>query len=86
MSNKFTDFPQFRALSNDKVFYKITDDKHFIEIQIIGSKAQIFETAAEQYPEMLKIQDMINLGFEGYKVISEERFNEVLEKHEIVLD
>ena len=36
MLDKGTDFPQYRKLSNDKVFYRIVDERHFDEIQIIG--------------------------------------------------
>jgi hypothetical protein len=46
-------------LSNEKSFYKIIDDRNFEEIQIVGSKKYYFKFHATQYPEMLKIQDML---------------------------
>jgi len=54
-------FPQFRKLPNDKSFYRIDDEKHFYEIQIIGSKCVLSSTEAVQYPEIIRIQDMLKL-------------------------
>ena len=66
MSNKGTDFPQYRKLSNNKVYYKILNQREFDEIQIIGSKAQLFTTQAKQYPEILKIQDLRLDNFKNF--------------------
>jgi hypothetical protein len=60
MKNKDICFPQFRMLSNGKSLYKIINDRYFEEIQIIGTKKLKFEIHAIQYPEMLKIQDMLS--------------------------
>lgn len=77
MNDKVTPFPQYRMLSNGKSFYKITDDRNFEEIQIFGSKSIRHKIAAEQYPEMLKIQDMLR-GHEGFYVeIPEEKWIQV---------
>lgn len=59
MNNKVTDFPQFRMLSNGKVFYKIISNTEFIEIQFLGEKKMEFRMVAEQYPEKLRIMDML---------------------------
>lgn len=53
------DFPQYRKLPNDKVFYKIIDNTHFEEIQLVGKKAFHHLIHAKQYPEMLRIKDML---------------------------
>jgi hypothetical protein len=74
MLDKDTDFPQYRKLSNDKVFYRILDDRHFDEIQIIGTKAQLRNVVAEQYPEILRIQDMLSYGIPGFVASNEEEF------------
>lgn len=77
MNHKVTHFPQYRMLSNGKTFYKITDDRHFEEIQLMGSKKIKHAITAEQYPEMLRIQDMLD-GFDGlYVTILEEKWVEV---------
>ncbi len=78
MNDKVTDFPQYRMLSNGKSFYKITDDRHFEEIQLLGSKTISHKITAEQYPEILKIQDMLS-GHEGfYLEIPAEKWEELL--------
>ncbi len=54
-------FPIFRKLSNSKVFYKIISSVEFEEIQLMGSKLNFSFHKAIQYPEKLKIIDLINL-------------------------
>ncbi len=61
MNDKGRDFPQYRKLFNEKAFYKIIDDRHFDEIQLLGSRKMMYAFTAEKYPEILKIQDMLNL-------------------------
>ena len=79
MEHKYNnDFPYYRKLSNNKSFYKILDDKNFEEIQILGSKKNHFKHFAEQYPEMLRIQDMINLHGEHYLNIEKEEWELLL--------
>lgn len=73
MNDKNTDFPQYRKLSNDKTFYKIQSDRLFEEVQLMGSKVFRYTVEAKQYPEILKIQDMLQLE-EPYLLISEEDF------------
>lgn len=70
MNNKVTDFPQYRMLSNGKVFYKIISMDEFIEIQFLGEKRMEFRMKAEQYPEKLKIMDMVELK-EPYLILDE---------------
>lgn len=71
MNNKFTDFPQYRMLSNGKTYYKITSERHFEEIQRSGTKLFRYSTEAVQYPEILKIKDMLELSDDSYIAISE---------------
>lgn len=78
MSYKVTDFPAYRKLSNDKVYYKIVNDRYFEEIQLIGSKANLFRMTATQYPEILKIQDMLKCE-SGYRISTEEEFNQLID-------
>ncbi|MDG1332960.1 MAG: hypothetical protein P8P74_11570 [Crocinitomicaceae bacterium] len=61
MSNKGRDFPQYRKLFNEKAFYKIIDDRNFEEIQLMGSRKMTYAFTAEKYPEILRIQDMLDL-------------------------
>ena len=69
------DFPYYRKLSNNKSFYRINDDKNFEEIQIIGSSKRYYKHFAEQYPEMLRIQDMINLHEGHFLVLQKEEWD-----------
>lgn len=76
MEHKYNnDFPYFRKLSNDKSFYKIVDDKNFEEVQLIGSKKMHTKHVAEQYPEMLRVQDMINLHEGHFLVLKKEEWD-----------
>lgn len=80
MSNKVTDFPQYRKLSNEKVFYRIRDDRNFDEIQLIGNRASWFSMEAKQYPEILKIQDLL-IESEGFVTSSKDEFESMMRKH-----
>lgn len=70
MNNKVTDFPQYRMLSNGKVFYKIISMDEFVEIQFLGDKKMQYTVKAVQYPEKLKILDMLAF-LEPYVEMSE---------------
>lgn len=74
------DFPQYRKLSNCKSYYRLIDEKCFDEIQLIGTKAVLYRIQANQYPEMLRIKDMLNYHFEGLEEATEKEFNELLER------
>lgn len=70
------EFPQYRKLNNDKSFYRIEDENHFTEIQLIGKMAFQLEIQAIQYPEKLKIKEMLNCE-EPYKKIEQSEFDRV---------
>ncbi len=53
-------FPQYRQLSDVNVFYEILTDSHFIELKKIGNAWIKHEVVATQYPEKLRIMDMLN--------------------------
>lgn len=80
MSNKDMDFPQYRKLRNEKVFYRILDDRHFDEVQIVGTKANFFQHKAEQYPEILRIQDML-MESPYFTDSSQQEFEELLKRY-----
>ena len=67
-------FPIYRKLINNKVFYKIIDSKNFEELQCMGSKVKHSKTKAEQYPELLLIQDLIATN-EYYTIITQEEWD-----------
>ncbi|MBL4862591.1 MAG: hypothetical protein JKY09_06195 [Crocinitomicaceae bacterium] len=83
MSNKVIDFPQYRKLSNDKVFYRIISDRKFDEIQVIGKTAQLHKIEAKQYPEMLRIKDLLALSMSGFEASTKEEFDNVLNRYSL---
>ena len=70
-----TVFPFYRKLSNSKAFYKINSPDEFEEIQLLGTKRLHYVHAALQYPEKLKIRDMIALEDPSYLESGEEEWN-----------
>jgi hypothetical protein len=74
MNAKDTSFPQYRKLVNDKVFYKILDDRNFEEIQVMGRIKNYYQFEAKIYPEILKIKDLLELSDESYVMSSEEEW------------
>jgi hypothetical protein len=70
---KTFNFPQFRKLVNEKSHYKILDDRHFIEKQCIGKQVFVMEISAEQYPEIIRIQDMLVCA-DGFALSTEAEF------------
>lgn len=78
MDYKGTHFPQYRKLSNEKAYYRISGDRHWDEIQVIGSKAVFHSVQALQYPEMLRIQDMLNLEGGFYVLSTAHEFEDVM--------
>lgn len=74
------DFPQYRKLSNCKSYYRLNDEKSFDEIQLIGDQVVHFHIEAKQYPEMLRIKDMLEYQFEGIKSSTKMEFDTLLER------
>ena len=60
-------FPQFRKLENGKSLYQITGPNQFTELQQIGSKWFMYAFEVQQFPDLLRIQDMLqgNASFSG---------------------
>ncbi len=71
-----TQFPQYRKLSNGKNFYKICSPKLFEEIQLVGNLKRHYVIEANQYPEMLRIQDMLSLEA-PFSVVNEAEWVEL---------
>lgn len=54
------EFPQYRKLINERSFYRIESLDEFTELQQVGSIIFVHKVYAKQYPEKLKILDMLN--------------------------
>ena len=76
------DFPQYRKYSNNKSFFKITSEREFIEHKIIGRYYEHIHIVAKQYPEMVFIQDLLQLKQIDFLISNEHEFEEVAETHE----
>jgi hypothetical protein len=53
-------FPQYRQLSGTQVFYEIYSERQFLEYKKLGGKWLKFEVHASQYPEILRIREMLS--------------------------
>jgi hypothetical protein len=75
-------FPIYRKLSNEKSYYKIVSAESFIELQKIGTKTRRHTIIAQQFPEKLRIQDMILLvdGFLSSNETEFESMDRLVEK------
>lgn len=71
------EFPQFRSLNNNQVIYKINSENEFVELKITGKYYSINKYIANQYPEKLKIREMITNANEEYVEITQFDFNEI---------
>jgi hypothetical protein len=55
-------YPLYRKYSNCKSFFRIESEKEFWQVQLIGEKPFKSKIVAETYPEMLFVQDLINMS------------------------
>lgn len=67
-------FPIYRKYTNSKTFFKIISALEFEEIQFIGSQMHTHRITATQFPEKLRIQDMIECKDGIWKQISEDDY------------
>ena len=72
-------FPLYRKLSNERSFYKIRSTRAFDELHVIGSKVYLYSFEVSQFPDLLKIQEMLTLD-EPYLLSDEREFEAMLEK------
>lgn len=72
MSIKNSEFPQYRKHVNGKHLYKIIDEKHFEEIHQIGKVTKTYAFEAKKYPEMMRIQEMLEDSLLYLKVTQKE--------------
>ena len=66
------EFPQYRKMNGFKRYYKISDDRHFTEVYELNGQQVVHSVTAEQYPEMLRIQDMLKKEFSYVEMTGEE--------------
>lgn len=64
-------FPCFRRMKGGGHFYRIEGPDRFIEVQLIGRRKVVHVIQAKVYPELVRIQEMIDGGGGQFEVISE---------------
>lgn len=72
-------FPTYRKFVGINVWFKIENDRKFVEIKQIGSKFITHTMIAEQYPEILLIADMLDCLDNRWEKIEESEFQRVFE-------
>ncbi len=68
------DFPQYRKYKNIETYFKIISEKEFEEISSLGSNYVKHSIVAKQYPELLRIQDMLNCEENIWEIIEENEY------------
>ncbi len=71
-------YPVYRKLSDKNVYYKIISEAEFEEVMLMGKYYFINTLKATQYPEKLRIMDMVNLNDNSYLDITEKEFDEFM--------
>jgi hypothetical protein len=70
------EFPQFRKLENGRSLYKITSPNQFIELQQIGTNWFHYKFDVQQFPDLLRIEDMLQ-GKHPFEVVQEIEFETI---------
>lgn len=53
------EFPQYRKYTGIDIWFKIINQSHFEEIKKVGEQLVFEDVRAIQYPEKLRIEDML---------------------------
>ena len=72
------DFPQYRKLDH-WVYYRINNERSFDEIRVVGSTAFFHSIEANQYPEIIRVQEMLDLKMEHLTLSDESEFESIRE-------
>lgn len=75
-------FPIYRKYVGVETYFKIVNEKEFIEIKKVGSQYINHHIVATQFPEIQFIKDMIDCYEVRWEEISELCFNEFEKKNE----
>ena len=71
------EFPQYRKYVGVETYFKITSDSHFVELKRVGKTFVRTEVDALQYPEKLRIQDMLECRDGAWEIVSEADFQSI---------
>jgi hypothetical protein len=76
-----SNFPKFRKLLNADVVYAISSPTRFTEWKCMGKFYSVNEFEALQYPEMLRIKDMLDC-IDGFENIDQSDFKALCKQWE----
>lgn len=71
------EYPQYRELKGFNRFYKIIDDRNFTEVYFLGEKVVSYDIEAKQYPEILRIQDMLKCESPFVEITENDYLNKI---------
>ena len=69
-------FPIYRKYSHNRTYFKITSEKNFEELNIIGKTYSLHNFQSKILPDRLFIQDMIDNRNNHWDEISEEEYDQ----------
>lgn len=72
-------FPLYRKYNNNRSYFKIVDNNHFVELKLTGNLVEKHLFEAKILPDRNFIQDMISLHDGHWEAIDEEEY-EAIEK------
>lgn len=72
-------YPIYLKMINNKSYFKIISKNQFVELQLIGGKILKHEIHAEQYPDKLRIRDMLEDKITWPRIDSNE-FQSILDQ------
>jgi hypothetical protein len=67
-------FPIYRKYINERHFFKVLDERHFEEIRKIGARTTLSVVAAERFPEIQFVRELIDCS--NSVAITEEEYDE----------
>lgn len=74
------DFPIYRKYPNEKHYFTIRSETEFEELFIMGSRYGIREKKAENYPDRMLIQDMIEMRDGNWLESSSKELEKILKE------
>jgi hypothetical protein len=73
-------YPIYRKYSNNKSYFKVLDESHFEEIQILGSRYLLYSFEAKILPDRNLMHDMVEMSGGGWEEIDAKTYEELREK------
>jgi hypothetical protein len=73
------EFPQYRCYPHKRTWYAVQSATHFLELSVTGKYYTLHEVQALQYPEKLRIADMLACADGHWISVTEEEYFSFLE-------